>query len=112
MKKPYDFDENEDKLNNYYVNESIGMASGLLIAVIHNAGLATLTHNPSPMNLLTDPLSLVNKSPYLLISLGFSEKNAFAPDLKRKDLSEVIVYYEQVLKNVFLITLVKRILLD
>jgi len=52
VKKAYDFDENEDKLNNYYVKESIGIASGLLIAAIQNPGLATLTHVPSPMNLL------------------------------------------------------------
>ena len=50
MKKACDFDENGDKLNNYYVNESVGIAFGLLIAAIHHAGLLTLTHTPSPMN--------------------------------------------------------------
>ena len=57
MKKAYDFDENRDKLNNYYVNESVGIASGFLIAAIHNAGLVTLTHTPSPMNFLIEALS-------------------------------------------------------
>ena len=57
MKKVYDFDENGDKLNNYYVNESVGIASVFLITAIHSAGLVTLTHTPSPMNFLTEALN-------------------------------------------------------
>lgn len=57
MKNAYDFDENGEKLNNYCVNESVGIASGFLIAAIHNAGLVTLTHTPSPMNFLIEALS-------------------------------------------------------
>lgn len=95
MKKAYDFDQNGDKLNNYYVNESVGIASGFLIAAIHNAGLVTLTHTPSPMNFLINVLNRpANERPYFLLPVGYPDKNAFVPDLKRKDLSEVVTYYE------------------
>ena len=50
FKKVYEYDENGEKHNNYYVNESIGIACGMLISAIHDAGLVTLTHTPSPMN--------------------------------------------------------------
>ena len=113
MKKAYNFDQNGDKLNNYYVNESVGIASVFLITAIHNAGLVTLTHTPSPLYFLIDALNRsVNKCPYLLLSLGYPDKNALVPDLKRKDLSEVVTHYKEVLNKVFLITLLKRILLD
>jgi iodotyrosine deiodinase len=95
MKKAYGFDENGEKLNYYYVNESVGIACGFLITAIHNAGLVTLTHTPSPMNFLTEALNRpANERPYLLMPVGYPDKNALVPDLKRKDLSEVVAYYE------------------
>jgi len=95
MKKSYDFDGNGEKLNNYYVNESVGIASGFLIAAIHNAGLVTLTHTPSPMNFLIEALKRPsNERPYLLLPVGYPSEVAVVPDLKRKDLSEVVSYYE------------------
>ena len=56
MRKSYDFDDQGDKTNNYYVNESVGIASGFLLAAIHQAGLVSLTHTPSPMNFLIEAL--------------------------------------------------------
>lgn len=95
MKKAYDFDENGEKLNNYYVNESVGIASGFLISAIHNAGLVTLTHTPSPMNFLIEALNRPsNERPYLLLPVGYPHKDAEVPDLERKDLSEVAAFYE------------------
>lgn len=94
MRKPYDFDENGGKLNNYYVSESVGIASGLLIAAIHYAGLVTLTHTPSPMGFITKALNRPdNEKPYLLLPVGYPSKNCTVPDLKRKDLNEIAFYY-------------------
>lgn len=95
MKKAYDFDENREKKNNYYVNESVGIASGILIAAIHNAGLVTLTHTPSPMNFLIEALNRPsNERPFLLLPVGYPVENAVVPDLQRKDINEVVSYYE------------------
>jgi len=95
MKKAFDFDENGEKLNNYYVNESVGIASGFLISAIHNAGLVTLTHTPSPMNFLIEALNRPsNERPYLLLPVGYPSDDALVPDLKRKELSEIVSYYE------------------
>ena len=57
FKKAYNLDENGNKQNNYYVNESVGIACGMLISAIHNAGLVTLTHTPSPMSFLSKILN-------------------------------------------------------
>ena len=71
MKKVYDMDEDGTKHSNYYVNESVGLACGLLIAAIHNAGLCTVTHTPSPMNFLTKALSRPeNERAFLLMPIG------------------------------------------
>ncbi|MGB0881547.1 MAG: nitroreductase family protein [Vicingaceae bacterium] len=85
----------EEKRNNYYVNESIGIACGMLISAIHNAGLVTLTHTPSPMNFLTKILKRpANERPYLLLPIGYASKNAEVPDLQRKTLKEIMVSYD------------------
>jgi len=95
MKKVYDFDQDKTKHSNYYVNESVGLASGLLIAAIHNAGLCTVTHTPSPMNFLTKALDRPeNERAFLLMPIGYPSDNTMVPDLKRKQLAEVVVYYE------------------
>lgn len=94
MRKPYDLDEKGNKKNNYYVAESVGIASGMLIAAIHNAGLSTLTHTPSPMGFLTKALDRPeNEKPYLLLPVGYPSKNCTVPDLERKKLSEIAFYY-------------------
>jgi len=94
MRKPYDFDENGNKTNNYYVNESVGIASGFLIAAIHNAGLVTLTHTPSPMGFISTVLDRPkNEKPYLLLPVGYPSNDCKVPDLKRKNLNEIAFYY-------------------
>ncbi len=93
FKKAYDLEEGEKK-NNYYVNESVGLASGLLLAAIHHAGLVALTHTPSPMNFLTKILDRPeNERPFLLIPVGYPADETWVPDLKRKDLGEIAKYY-------------------
>ena len=93
FKQAYDLDQNE-KQNNYYVNESVGIACGILITAIHQAGLATLPHTPSPMNFLTKILNRPkNERPYLLLPVGYAADHAYVPDLKRKSLRKVAIYY-------------------
>ncbi|MEP1096522.1 MAG: nitroreductase family protein [Cyclobacteriaceae bacterium] len=87
--------ENGEKNNNYYVNESVGIASGMIISAIHKAGLVTLTHTPSPMNFLTKILERPeNERPYLLLPIGYPKEEVYVPDLQRKELDEVAVFYE------------------
>lgn len=94
MRKPYDLDANGKKLNNYYVNESVGIASGILIAAIHYAGLVTLTHTPSPMGFISKALNRPeNEKPYLLLPVGYPSKECTVPNLKRKELNEIAFYY-------------------
>lgn len=94
FKKVYELDEYGTKHNNYYVNESVGIACGFLISAIHNAGLITLTHTPSPMNFLSKILKRPNNErAYLLLPIGYPQNEVFVPKLKRKNLDEVIAYY-------------------
>ena len=95
FKRVYEFDEDGSKHNNYYVNESVGIACGFLIAAIHDAGLVTLTHTPSPMNFLGGILNRPkNERAYILFPVGYPKSPAYVPDLKRKDLEEVSVFFE------------------
>ncbi len=95
FKKIYEIDENGSKHNNYYVNESIGIACGMLISAIHNAGLVTLTHTPSPMNFLASILNRPsNERAFLLLPVGYAEQPAYVPDIERKELSDVSFFYE------------------
>ena len=95
FKKPYELDKNGQKRQNYYVNESVGIASGMLIAAIHNAGLVTLTHTPSPMNFLEKVLERPrNEKAFLLLPVGYPKQPVYVPDLKRKSLDEIAVFYE------------------
>jgi nitroreductase len=94
MRKPYDLDENGKKQNNYYVNESVGIASGLLIGAIQSAGLATLTHTPCPMGFISKALGRPdNEKPFLLLPVGYPSNHCTVPDLKRKELNEIAFYY-------------------
>lgn len=94
FKKTYDFDQEGKKTQNYYVNESVGIAVGFLIAAIHYAGLVTLTHTPSPMNFLEKALERpANERAYLLIPIGHPAEDAEVPDLERKPLADVMVDY-------------------
>ena len=86
------FEKNVDGENrkNYYVNESVGIAAGFLLAALHNAGLATLTHTPSPMNFLARILKRPdNERAYLLIPVGYPSKNAKIPIISKKPFSKI-----------------------
>ena len=80
------------KIKHYYVRESVGIAVGFLLASLHAAGLAALTHTPSPMAFLRDILQRpVNERPYVLIPVGYPADGCTVPDLERKPLNEVLV---------------------
>ena len=90
FKKVYNLDEEENKSQNYYVNESVGIAVGFLITAIHQAGLVTLTHTPSPMKFLEAALGRPqNEKAFLLLPIGYPAKDCKVPDLKRKTLAEI-----------------------
>jgi nitroreductase len=78
----------------YYVQESVGIAAGMLIAALHHAGLATLTHTPSPMGFLARILGRPeNERPYLLLPVGYPAEGCRVPDLTRKPLAELLVEF-------------------
>ncbi len=75
----------------YYAAESVGIATGLLLASLHAAGLATLTHTPSPMRFLNEILGRPkNEKPFVLIPVGYPAQGALVPDIKRKPLEEIM----------------------
>ena len=78
----------------YYVKESVGLACGFLIAALHNAGLATLTHTPSPMGFLGEILERPdNERPFLLLPVGYPADDCEVPDLERKELDDILVEF-------------------
>jgi nitroreductase len=82
------------KHSNYYVTESCGIACGFLLAAIHHAGLAALTHTPSPMNFLSKVLNRPeNEKPYLLIPVGYPAEECWVPDIKRKEIENISAWY-------------------
>jgi iodotyrosine deiodinase len=94
FKRNYEILATGKKQPNYYVTESCGIACGLLLAAIHNAGLAALTHTPSPMNFLSKLLNRPeNEKPFLLIPIGYLADECWVPDLKRKQISEIANWY-------------------
>jgi len=85
--------EGERTRKNYYVKESVGLAAGFLLAAIHNAGLVSLTHTPSPMNFLQKILGRPsNERPFLLIPVGYPAAGVTVPDISRKNPGEFIVW--------------------
>ena len=81
------------KVKNYYVQESVGIATGMLITAIHHAGLASLTHTPSPMGFLNEILRRpVNEKPFLLLVVGYPDDGAVVPDISKKPLSEIATF--------------------
>ena len=82
------------KVKHYYGLESVGIATGLLITAIHNAGLASLTHTPSPMGFLNEILERPkNERPFLLLVVGHPARDARVPDIKRKDINEIMTEF-------------------
>ena len=89
FKQSYDLGKS-GKRKNYYVNESVGIASGFLLTALHNAGLVTLTHTPSPMGFLEKILKRPeNEKAALLIPVGYPAGDAEVPVLKKKSLTDV-----------------------
>ena len=90
FRKKYDVGNRGNKKKNYYVNESVGIASGLLLAALHRSGLATLTHTPSPMKFLGDILNRPkNETAFLLIPTGLPRESAMIPDITKKSFDEI-----------------------
>ncbi len=82
------------KATNYYVNESVGIATGMLLNAINMAGLVSLTHTPSPMNFLAEILERPkNERAYLLIPVGYPAEGTTVPDIKRKSLEEIMTIH-------------------
>ena len=91
----YGLDANGEKVKNYYVQESCGLACGFFIAALHMMGLVTLTHTPSPMGFLGEILGRPkNERPFILFPVGYPAGDATVPDLKRKPLGEIAVWFE------------------
>ena len=90
FRKIYDLEDDGTQRKNYYVNESVGIASGFLLAALHHAGLITLTHTPSPMNFLGEILNRPkNEKAFLLIPVGYPAKDAEVPDISKKPFGEI-----------------------
>ncbi len=86
----------DDGKKNYYVQESCGIACGLFIAAIHNLGLVTLTHTPSPMRFLGEILGRPkHERAFILFPVGYPAENATVPDLQRKNLAELTTWHEE-----------------
>jgi nitroreductase len=81
------------KVKHYYVSESVGIATGMLITALHYSGLATLTHTPAPMNFLNHILQRPeNERPYLLLVVGYPSEDCVVPEITKKSLSEIATY--------------------
>lgn len=92
FKRAYEEEPGGHKHPNYYVNESVGIATGMFLAAAHHAGLATLTHTPSPMNFLARLLGRPeNERAFLLIPVGLPAPDCQVPRLRRKSLEQVLV---------------------
>lgn len=91
----YAVDADGRHIKNYYMPESVGIATGFLIAALHDAGLATLTHTPSPMGFLNELLDRPkNERPFLLLVVGLPTEDAEVPDIERKTLGEVMTVFD------------------
>ncbi|MDX1429073.1 MAG: nitroreductase family protein [Rhodothermales bacterium] len=89
----YGVGEAGQKIKNYYVSESVGISTGVLITALHEAGLATLTHTPSPMKFLNQILGRPeNERAFVLMPVGFPADDAVVPDVARKGLGEIATW--------------------
>ncbi len=94
FEQAWSFDSGE-KRKHYYVRESVGIAVGFLLVALHNAGLATLTHAPSPMGFLKEILDRPeNERPFLLIPVGYPAKDAVVPALDRKPFRKIVEFFD------------------
>ena len=87
--------EDGRKVKHYYPTESTGLATGILITALHQAGLATLTHTPSPMKFLNEILGRpTSERPFLLLVVGYPADDARVPDIRRKDLEDFVTFID------------------
>jgi nitroreductase len=91
--KRYTLGPDREKQHNYYLPESVGIATGFLIAAVHNAGLACLTHTPSPMGFLREILERpLYETPFLVLVVGYPKERAMVPDISKKSLNEIATF--------------------
>lgn len=91
----FTYDEQGVKHKHYYTAESVGLASGFLIAALHDAGLVTLTHTPSPMKFLNKICGRPDhERPYMLLVVGYPDDGAKVPDISKKSLSDISTFIE------------------
>ena len=91
--KNYEETESGEKIQHYYVKESVGIATGMLITALHRSGLATLTHTPNPMKFLNEVLDRPsNERAYLILVTGYPAEDAKVPDISKKELSEITTF--------------------
>lgn len=88
--KSYTINPQGKKVKNYYVSESVGIATGILITALHQSGLATLTHTPSPMRFLNQILNRPqNEHPFLILVVGYPAEDAEVPKINKKPFNEI-----------------------
>lgn len=93
--RSYGLDADGERTKHYYVQESVGIATGMLITAFHHAGLVTLTHTPSPMSFLGSILERpANERPFLLLVAGYPAPGARVPDLEREPLDRIASFFE------------------
>lgn len=84
-----------ERLKHYYVQESVGIATGLLITAVHHAGLVSLTHTPSPMGFLRDILGRpASERPFLILVVGYPAEDAQVPQISKKSLAEIATFLD------------------
>jgi iodotyrosine deiodinase len=91
FEQKYWVDSKGNQQKKYYTKESVGIATGILITALHNVGLVTLTHTPSPMNFLNKILDRPkNEKPFLLLVVGYPKEGTMVPNIKRKSLKKIL----------------------
>jgi nitroreductase len=93
--KKFSYDEEGNKLKNYYTSESVGIATGMLITALHHSGVATLTHTPSPMKFLNEILGRpVDEKPYMILVAGYPSPDCEVPSIEKKAVDEIATFLE------------------
>ena len=95
MAETYELGEDGRKSKNYYVTESVGIATGMLITAVHRAGLVSLTHTPSPMGFLNQIIGRPkNERVFLILVVGYPEEGAEVPDITKKSIDQIATFLE------------------
>ncbi len=90
FEKKYDETPGHETIKNYYTKESVGIATGILITALHNAGISTLTHTPAPMKFLNEILERPgSEKPFLILVAGYPAENCMVPEIKRKSIDQI-----------------------